>query len=92
MGSGVKTHILIFFNVGHMRNLATVASCTPHGELLHKYCCFKSHNRSRHGTVIQSDILEIYNLVENSYQYNTMELLENPKHSYWRLMFVSLVW
>ena len=40
------------------------------------YCCFKSCNRSLRGAVIQADLSEIHNFVENSYQYDAMELLE----------------
>ena len=41
--------------------------------------CFKFVNCSRRGAVMQPDILGIDNFVENSYQYDTMELLERHK-------------
>lgn len=40
--------------------------------------------RSPRGAVIQSDILETHNFVENNYQYDTLEVLQNTKlkHNY----------
>ena len=69
--SVLKGKYVILINVGRMRNMTTVVSCSDITSILY---CFELCNSSPRGAVIQPDILEIHKFVKTSYQYDTMKL------------------